>query len=445
MNLAERAVKRAHELGATEAEAYVERTRMVRVEFAEQIDNFRTTESLGIGLRVALGKKIAMYSTSILNEAEIDKAVAKAVKIARVAPEDPNWKRMNKKFGSAPAQGYYDKAVETLETSEIVENLTSAINQMKSIDKRVKPTAGSLTTSISNASIVNSHNQSSDRKETSVSVSIHAAAEEADLKSTGNMHQEARFWKEINLEDQAAKTVEKAVKFLNAKAIPSCKTSVIIENSIFANIMGFMLNTSINANYVQKGMSPLANKLGTQIALEDITITDNGLMDRGWQTRPFDDEGHPTQKTPIIERGTLRNYLYDTYTALKDNVDSTGNARRLNYSMAPEAALSNLILEPGKVSPEEMVRETKNGVYVEDTIGEWLSDPVSGSLSATVTHGYLIENGKLTQPIKGVIISGNFYEILKNDIEILGNDLKNNMQCYSPTVKLAQLTIAGKE
>jgi PmbA protein len=113
--------------------------------------------------------------------------------------------------------------------------------------------------------------------------------------------------------------------------------------------------------------------------------------------------------------------------------------------MAPEPALSNLILEPGKASPEEMISETKNGVYVEDTIGEWLSDPVSGSLSATVTHGYLIENGKLIQPIKGVIISGNFYEILKNDIEILGNDLKNNMHCYSPTVKLAQLTIAGKD
>lgn len=445
MELAERAVRKAHELGATEAEAYVERARTVRVEFAERIDNFKTTESLGIGLRVVLGKKIAIYSTSVLNEAEIDKAAVKAIKIAQVAPEDPNWKQMNKKFGSASAQGYYDEAVETLETSEIVENLASAISHMKSIDKRVKPTAGSLTTSVSNVSIINSHNQSSDRKETSVSVSIHAAAEEADLRSTGNAHQEVRFWKEINLEDQAAKAVEKAVKFLKAKAISSCNTSVIIENSIFANMMGFMLNTSVNANSVQKGMSPLANKLGTQIALEDITITDNGLMQGGWQTRPFDDEGHPTQKTPIIERGALRNYLYDTYTALRDGVESTGNARRLNYSMAPEPALSNLILEPGKASVEEIVRETKNGVYVEDTIGEWLSDPVSGSLSATVTHGYLIENGKLTQPIKGVIISGNFYEILKNGIEILGNDLKNNMQCYSPTVKLAQLTIAGKE
>jgi predicted Zn-dependent protease len=206
-----------------------------------------------------------------------------------------------------------------------------------------------------------------------------------------------------------------------------------------------MLNTSISANYTQKSMSPLSKKLGTQIASEDITIIDDGIVQSGWQTRPFDDEGHPTQKTPIIEKGILRNYVYDTYTALQDGVESTGNARRLNYSMAPEPALSNLILEPGRMSPEEIIHESKNGIYVEDTIGEWLSDPVSGSLSATVTHGYLVENGKLTQPIKGVVISGNFYEILKGGIEILGNDLRNSMQCYSPTVKLTQLSIAGEE
>jgi len=167
-------------------------------------------------------------------------------------------------------------------------------------------------------------------------------------------------------------------------------------------------------------------------------------MRGGVRTRPFDDEGHSTRITPIIEKGTLKNYLYDTYTALKENVRSTGNAQRYYYWMSPLPSPSNLILKPGKASLEEMIQETKNGIFVENTIGEWLSNPVSGNLNATVTHGYIIKNGELTEPIKGIVISGSFYELLKSGIETVGNDPRNSMQCYSPTVKLTQLTIAGK-
>ncbi len=91
-----------------------------------------------------------------------------------------------------------------------------------------------------------------------------------------------------------------------------------------------------------------------------------------------------------------------------------------------------------------MIHETKEGIYIEETIGEWLSNPVSGNLNATVTHGHLVREGKLTEPVKGVVISGNFYDLLKEGIELIGHDLKNIVQNYSPTVKISQLAIAGK-
>jgi PmbA protein len=444
VELAEFAVKKALSMGATEAEAYIQRAKTIRVEFSNEIENFATTEPLGISLRVALGKKTAMHSTSILNESEIGEAVTKAVKIAKVAPDDPNWKHVNKKFGNAPAEGYYDETCEKLDYGEIVENLNSAINHITKHDKRVKPTRGALVISISNVSIANTHNESSERKETSIFVMMGAKAEEAGLKSTGTEHREARFWKEINFEDLAVKATEKATKFLKAKPIASGKMSVIIRNQVFASILGVILSGPINADWVQQGRSPLANKLKSQVASENINIIDDGIMRGGWQTRPFDDEGHPTQKTPVIEKGVLKNYLYDTYTALKANMESTGNAHRYFYWTAPQPLPNNLILNPGKASSEEMIQETKKGIYIEETIGEWLSNPVSGNLNATVTHGYLVENGELAEPIKGVVISGNFYELLKNGIEIIGNDLRNSMQNYSPTAKLTQLTVAGK-
>ncbi|MBX5329150.1 MAG: TldD/PmbA family protein [Candidatus Bathyarchaeota archaeon] len=445
MEIAELAVKKALELGATEVEVYAQKTKNVRVEFDEIIQSLKTTESLGIGLQVALGRKIATCATSVLDEKEISEIVARTVKIAKVAPEDPHWKHMNKKFGKAPAQEYYDKTLESLEHEEIIEKLIPAIDLMKNYDKRVKPTRGILNVSTSNVYIINNYNESSERRESNIEVWMRTKAKEASMESTGNEHQETRFWKETKFEELAEKAAEKAVKFLKAKPIKSGQMAVVFRNQIFANIFGWILNGPITAEWVQKGRSPLANKIGTQIASEDLSIVDDGLMPKGWRTKPFDDEGHPTQRTSIIERGVLKNYIYDNYTAIKDNVESTGNAFRNFYWVNLQPAPSNLILKAGKATIEEIIKDTRKGVFVEETIGEWLSNPVSGNLNATISHGYLIENGELAQPIKGAVISGNFYDLLKDGIEIVGNDLRNSAHCYSPTVKLTKLTLAGQE
>lgn len=444
MELAQSAVQKALDLKATEAEAYVQRTKTVNVEFDSEVQNIKTIESVGIGLRVALGKRIAMYSTSIFDAKEIDDAIKRAVKIAKVAPEDPDWKNMNRKFGKAPAKGYYDNSLEELDYEQIVGKLNTSVKLIEDYDKRVKPTRGILLISISNTSIANGYEESLERKETSILVWIRTKMTEAGLESTGNEHQETKFWKDMKFEDLATNAASKAVAFLKAKPIPSEKTSLIIRNQIFANIFGVLLGPPINADWVQKGRSPLVGKLGTQIASENVSVVDDGVMDGGWLTRPFDDEGHPAQKTSIIDKGILRNYLYDTYTALKANAKSTGNAQRQAYWVKPQPAPTNLILKSGDAQPEEMIRETKRGIYVDTTIGEWLSNPVSGNLNATISHGYRISNGELKEPIKGVVISGNFYELLKNGMECVGKDLRNSQENYSPTVKLAEVTVAGE-
>ncbi len=444
MSLAELAIKKALSKGATEAEIYVQRRKTVQVEFAEEIESFKTIESLGMALMVALGKKIAMYSTSVLDEDEVSEAAERAVKIARVSKEDPHWRHVNRKFGRASAEGYYDEKLKDLEYEEIIETLTSVVKWMKDYDRRVVPTRGILSISTSKILIANSYGDECERKETNIAVWVRAKAEEADMKGTGTEHQESRFWKGINFQDLALRTAEKAVKFLRAKPMPGGKLPVIIRNQVFADILGVILSGPINADWVQKGRSPLSNKLGSQIALDNVTIFDDGTMGGGWRTRPFDDEGHPTQRTAIIEKGILKSYLYDTYTALKEGLESTGNAFRRRYWMPPQPSPSNLILKPRRASPEEMIRETRKGIYIEGTIGEWLSNPVSGNINATVTHGYLVENGEIKKPVKGVIISGNFYELLKGGIEIIGEDLRNSGGNYSPTVKIAELTIAGK-
>ncbi len=442
--LAELAVKKAIDYGATEAEAYVQRRRLVQVEFSEGVESFKETDSVGMGLRVALGKRVAMHSTSILSEDEIFKAAERAVKLVKVAEEDPEWRNLNMKYGKGPAEGYFDSQIEELEYGEIVELLTSVGTLMKDYDKRVTPTRGMLSVSTTRTSIANSYGDQCNRKETNVAIWVRAKAEEAGMKGTGTEHAESRYWREIDFEEIALNAAERAVKFLRARQIPSGKISAVFRNQIFANIVGALLSGPINADWVQKGRSPLSDKVGKQVASENVTIVDDGLLKGGWRTRPFDDEGHATQRTSIIEKGFLKGYLYDTYTALKEGLESTGNAFRRQYWFPPQPSPTNLILEPGEASPEEIIRGTKHGIYVVETIGEWLSNPVSGNLNATITHGYLIEKGELKQPVKGVVISGNFYDILKGKIELVGEDLRNSGENYSPTVKVTELTIAGK-
>ena len=219
---------------------------------------------------------------------------------------------------------------------------------------------------------------------------------------------------------------------------------MVLRNQNSANILGIMLGSPIRADVVQKGGSPLSDKLGDIIAAEDITITDDGTLTGGMGTGMCDSEGHPTQVTPVIEGGVLKNFLFDSYTALREDVDSTGNATRRSYASPPAPTPSNLILSPGSASHNEIIEDTPKGLYVDGIIGAQLSNTVSGNLNAVVTRGYVIENGELTTPVKNVVLAGNFYEVLKEGYVVLGNDPRNSGTVYSPTVKLDKITVAGR-
>lgn len=444
MEMARQAVKKAARLGASEAEAYVQKSRTIRIGFAEEIQDVKTVESSGLGLRVCLGRRAAMYSTSILSEDEVGKAVERAIKIAEVAPEDPDWNHLNWRYDSSSAKGYFDKAIETIDHDEIMERLDQAIKIMSERDKRVKPTRGMLTLVSSKVSVANSYGEAAEDSGTLGAAWIRVKAEEAGLESTGSEHLEARSWEEIDLESMAVGAVDKAVKYLKARTIAGGEMPVVVRNQVAASILGVMLSTPINADVVQKGGSPLADKVGEQIASDNINIIDDGTIERGFGTRPFDDEGHPTQRTPIIDKGVLRGFLYDNYTALKDDIDSTGNALRRGYFAPPTPAPTNLILVKGKADHDDIIQDTKDGLYVDNVIGEWLSNPVSGNLNATVTHGYVIKNGELKEPVKGVILAGNFFDLLREGFEVMGGDTRNTSSNYSPTVKLSKLTVAGE-
>jgi PmbA protein len=277
-------------------------------------------------------------------------------------------------------------------------------------------------------------------------------AEEAGKKGISDEGIQARSWRELSLEDNADDAADRAIKMMNARPISSRKTSVVISNELTARVLSVMFSGTINAEAVQRGRSPWIAKIGKQVASDNFNLVDDGIRRAGLGTRAFDDEGIPQKTTPIIVKGILRSYLYDNYTAAKDQLSSTGNARRIGsgtfgfgrpYTQTPVPAPTNLVLNNGESSLDELITETGEGLYVVDSIGEWLSNPISGLLNVTVTNAFEIRKGELADPVKGVIVSGNFFEMIMTHMDLIGNDMQNSGNVYAPSVRISEMTLAG--
>ncbi len=199
------------------------------------------------------------------------------------------------------------------------------------------------------------------------------------------------------------------------------------------------------AERVHKNRSLYQGKLGEQIASPLVTLIDDGLKKEGFQVSSFDDEGMPSQRTVVVEKGVLKNYLYDFNSAKKDGVNSTGNARRQNYKEFPNSALTNFYLQPGNHTVEEMISGTCEGFYVLNLTGVGSgTNPISGDFSVGAV-GIWIKDGKLSHPVRGVTISGNFIDML-NDIIQIGNDLTFNFVTKfmgMPSILVRKLMVTG--
>jgi PmbA protein len=183
----------------------------------------------------------------------------------------------------------------------------------------------------------------------------------------------------------------------------------------------------------------LVDRLGTQIAAPNVTIIDDGAMPAGLGSKPFDGEGLPTTRKPLVEAGMLKTYLLDSYSARKLGLSPTGNATR-SVGEAPTVGPGNLHLEPGRYSPEQIIGSVREGLYVTELIGFGVNS-VTGDYSRGAS-GIWIENGELTYPVQEITIAGNLKEMFMA-IEMIGNDLVWRSSTAAPTIKIAEMTIAG--
>ncbi len=370
--LGKQLVARAKKKGAKQAEAFIEVGRESSVRVREgQIEDLTQATSKGAGIRVFVKGRLGFAWTSDFTTDALNHSVDLAVQLAQAAaPNKLNGLPPKKMLGvQADVGPLYDEAVANLDPEWKIKAALETEKAGKAYDPRIKTFESvGAGDSVSEVHLVSSEGAQRSYESTHVFLYAVPVATDGDQLQTSYWVDYKRFLSELDAPEAIGKeAARRAVRLLGAKKVRSQRVPVIFDPMMAASFIG-IIAAAANGDAVHKKSSFLASKLNEPIAPSNVTILDDGLLRRGLGTSPFDGEGVATRKTAIVDKGVLKAFLYDTFTARKAKAATTGNASR-GYRTLPSIGTNNLYLEPGTRSPEELIKEVKNGFYVTAMLG----------------------------------------------------------------------------
>jgi PmbA protein len=445
-------VAKARKAGATDAEAVVyegeEFGALVRL---GQVEQLKESGSRAVGLRVFIGQRTASTSSSDFSSESIERLVSGAVTLAKITSEDPfAGLPETEAFGQIEGDpvhglGLYFEDVNEMPPAERIEIARRTEAAAMAYDTRITNSGGGdFDTATSHKILVNSRGFVGEYRKSYCGFSASPIAQ----GETGGMQR--NYWYSNSrttrlLESPEAigqEAARRTLKRLGARQVKTQAAPVVFSPEIAKSIMGNIFEAA-NGDAIYRHATFFADMLGERVAGENITVVDDGTMVfegiGGFGTSPFDGEGLPTRRKVIVERGILKNYVMNTYTARKLGMASTGNASR-GLAGNPGIGAGNFYLEAGTLTPEEIIADVKNGLYVTETMGFGVN-LVTGDYSQGAS-GMWIENGEIAYPVEEITIAGNLKDMYKNVVAI-GNDLVFRGASAAPTIRVEGMMIAG--
>jgi len=406
-----------------------------------EMEDFRLSQESGIGLRILVDQKIGFSSQNTLS---VDKhLIEKARKNALESTADKYYSIVERKFSYPEINSLFleDENLENISLLKKMEKIKEQEKLALNQDKRIKKVfRANYSESYGENAILNTQGVRGSYRASFCSFGIAVLAGENGETQIGTEIQHCRFYNDLEFEKVTLSATKKALNLLGAKKIKSGKYSAVFDPWVSCEFLD-LLAESFCADSVQKGKSYLKDKRGEKIGSQLLNLIDDGLLPKGIGSAPYDGEGVPTKKKILTENGILKNFLYDTYTATKDGVESTGNAGRDSFASIPEPNTTNFYLLPGEKNREEIIKEIKNGIYVLEVIGLHTADPVSGDFSVGISGQY-IKDGELNFPLQGMTMAGNIWQLM-NSIVAVGNDLKFYGSIGAPTIVFSEVTFGG--
>ncbi len=447
-------IERVSRSKGEEAEVYIRIFRAINVDISQQkLENFNTPESSGIGLRIFSKNRMGFAYTTGFDRESIDRLI-QHTKSNTLSGTPDEWNSLpqvsrQEKSNKFLREDLYDEQLTKISVGIKIDKLIEMEKKALAFDKRIKrvfrTTYGDSQHEIF---ILNSKGLETGYTGTHCSCGLIAVAEGKMFLKKGSKEIQLgsdfavkRKFRELHFNGLAENAARRAVSLLGAKRVRTQRATIVFEPLVVSSFLNF-ISRGLGADSVQKKKSPFAGKKGKRIANKIVNIVDDGTLRGGVATSPIDDEGIPKRRTVLVKDGILSTFLYDSHTARKDKVSSTGNAIRSSFKALPSVGITNFFLEKGKTRKEELIANTDKGLYAMEIMGMHTADPVSGDFSVGVS-GLWIERGKFSFPVHGITIAGNVLDLL-NSIDAIGDDLEFYGSLGSPTIRISNVLISGE-
>jgi PmbA protein len=415
--IAGRAVEAAVAAGADDAEAFVEDSagREIRI-FDGEVESLTEAGQRGLGVRCWIDHRVGYAYGTELGDEGLQAIARDAVETARIADPDEFAEAPPASDGATPEiAGLCDPALAEWTTERKIELAKGIEDAARRADGRV---VGVETVVYADeqqqVAIASSAGPAGAYEATSAYAYLQAIAEGEGDKQTGLGFGMGRSPEALDADEIGREGAERAVSLLGATKPASRTCPVVLDPTVAASFVGFIAGT-LCADAVQRGRSPFADRLGEEVGSAALTLTDNATEPAGLNSSPFDAEGAPRGRTPLIEAGELAAYLHDSYTARRQGhgARTTANASRSGYRSPPSVSTSNLIVAPGAASFEALLDSAGDGVYVTHVAGLHSGvNPVSGTFSVGAT-GRLISGSALAAPADEFTIASDLQSMLK--------------------------------
>jgi len=411
------------------AQAIMQEVESTSVSFEnDRLKSVKSAQSTSITVRVVVDGRLGISRTTdisdrdgVVNRALEAAAFGSPVHFSLPPPRE------------TPQVRVYDNAVPQVSREEMVGLGEGMIARVKAYNEEILLGAG-VSRSVSRNQLANSAGVSLSEEATGFSLSVHGQL----VRGTDILWAGHGFgWKKREIDDAAV--ADKAIELFrmaeNMAEVRSAEMPVIFTPEGM-NVLLLALRLGCNGKNVVLGASPLAGKLGERVAGDQFSLIDDPLLDYAGGTAAYDGEGVPHRVTPIVEKGVVRNFLYDLDAAGRAGAESTGNG----IGCGP----TNLVVGKGTTPFEEMLKDTKEGLLVHNVIGLGQGNPLSGEFSVNVHLGYKIEEGRITGRVKNVMLAGNTYEALKQ-IDAVGDSAEwVGGRLLTPPVKIARLSVIAR-
>ncbi len=438
--LAEGLVRAAQKAGADAADAIAVRSVSVGVDIREgAIEESERSESDDVGLRVFVGHRQAVVSTNDIGRADPAALAERAVAMAQLAPEDPfaGLADRDRLACERPDLDLIDPDIPGVgELESRARRAEQAALAVKGVTKSGGASAGA---GISGMVLVTSDGFHGSYLASRQSLSMVAVAGEGTGMERDYDHSSALHGSDLESPEAIGRSAgERAVRRLNPRKVKTQSVPIIFDARV-SNTLISHLASAANGVSIARKASFVKDKLGERLFAPGIRIVDDPLRRRGLRSHPFDGEGVAVQRMHFVDDGILKSWFLDCATARELGLQTTGHAAR-GVSAPPSPVPSNLYLEPGAITPAQLIAETGKGLYITDLIGMG-TNLVTGDYSRGAA-GFWIENGELSYPVSEVTVAGHLIDMFRTLTP--ANDLTFKFVTNAPTLRVEGLTVAGQ-